>query len=379
MKVAIAIHRVRPTGGQDRYALELARRLAEPVALDLITIGAEGELPPAVGVRRVRAPLRPMLLTAPLFRRRAGRPARAGGYDVVHAVGGALPGATVITAQFCAAEWRRLSPEAGWYQRLVSAQAVRDERAAYRHPALAAVIAVSRRTGEEIKRWYGPLEVPVYVVPNAVDLDAFKPGAAPRALPARARLLFVGAFERKGLDVAIRALARLENDADLLAVGSGDVELYRRLAASLGVADRVRIEPPRADIPAAFAAADVFLFPTRYEPFGMVIAEALASGVPVVTSGRAGAADLIRDGASGWVVADPEDAAAFAAAVDRILGDRAGWPAMSAAARDAVRGLTWDSVAAQTLEVYRGVTGGPAPRVPRSSFPGLAPGAVARA
>jgi len=52
---------------------------------------------------------------------------------------------------------------------------------------------------------------------------------------------------------------------------------------------------------------------------------------------------------------------------------------MSAAARDAVRNLTWDSVAAQTLEVYRGVTGGPVPRVPRTSSPGLAPGAVARA
>lgn len=379
MKVAIAIHRVRPTGGQDRYALELARRLASPAALDLITIGAEGDLPPEVGIKLVRAPRRPMLVTAPLFRRRAAALASAGGYDVVHSVGGALPGASVITAQFCAAEWQRLSPRSGWYQRLVSAQAVRDERAAYGHPNLAAVIAVSRRTAEEVKRHYGPLKVPVYVVPNGVDLAAFAPRAEARASGGRRRLLFVGAFERKGLDTAIRALARLRNDAELLAVGGGDVPFYRRLASSLGVADRVTIEPPRADIPAAFAAADVFLFPTRYEPFGMVIAEALASGVPVVTSGRAGAADLIRDGASGWVVGDPEDAAAFAIAVDRILDDPAGWPEMSRAARDAVRGLTWDAVAAQTLEVYRGVTGGPAPRVPRSSFPGIAPGAVAGA
>ena len=379
MRVAIAIHRVRPTGGQDRYALELARRLADAATLDLITIAAEGSLPGAVTVRRVRAPLRPMLLTAPLYRRRAAVLAGAGGYDVVHSVGGALPGAGVITAQFCAAEWRRVNPHAGVYQRLVSAQAVRDERAAYRHPNLAAVIAVSRRTAEEVKRHYGPLAVPVYVVPNAVDLEVFRPSAAPRARSGRARLLFVGAFERKGLDVAIRALAQLKSDAELLAVGAGDVEACRRLAASLGVAGRVTIVPPRADIPAAFAAADVFLFPTRYEPFGMVIAEALASGVPVVTSSRAGASDLIRNGTSGWVVDDPEDAAGFAAAVDRVLADPAGWPELSRAARDAVRNLTWDSVAAQTLEVYRGVTGGPAPRVPRSSFPGIAPGAMAGA
>ncbi len=351
MKVALAIHRVRPGGGQDRYALELARRLAPHCHLDLITIGAEGALPPQVGVRLVRVPERPMLLTAALFRRSARALAGAGRYDVVHAVGGSLPGATVITAQFCAAEWRRLDRRAGWYQRLVSAQAVRDERWAYRHPALRAVIAVSRRTAAEVERHYGPLRVPVHVIPNAVDLAEFAPcpAGAPRQ---RARLLFVGAYDRKGLDVAIRALARLRGDAELVAIGGGDHARYRRLAASLGVADRLRLEPPRARIAEAFAAADLFLFPTRYEPFGMVIAEALASGLPVVTSAMAGAAELIRDGESGYVIADPEDDVAFAAAVDRILDDAAARATMARGARAAVRDLTWDMVAARTLDVY---------------------------
>ncbi|HXY69990.1 MAG TPA: glycosyltransferase family 4 protein [Gemmatimonadales bacterium] len=372
MRVALAIHRVRPGGGQDRYALELARRLAASCELDLIALRVEGDLPPGVGVKRVSAPLRPMLLTAPLFRSGARSLARAGRYDLVHTVGGALPGANVVTAQFCAAEWRRLNTDADWYQRLVMAQAVRDERAAYRDPALAAVIAVSRRTAGEVERHYGPLSAPVYVIPNAVDLDAFAPrAAAPRPRP---RLLFVGAFERKGLDVAIRALARLEHDAELLAVGGGDVPRYRALAASLGVAGRVTLQPPRSDIAAVFADADVFVFPTRYEPFGMVIAEALASGLPVVTSARAGAADLIRDGESGWIVTDPEDAAGFAAAVDRVLEDDAARAAMARAARAAVKGLTWDSVAAQTLDVYRSAAGAPAPGAAVPS-PGAAAGA----
>lgn len=371
MRVALAIHRVRPGGGQDRYALELARRLGRDCDLDLITLAAEGDLPPGVRVRRVRAPGRPLLITAPLFRWQARALTRRG-YDLVHTVGGALPGAQVVTAQFCHAEWRRLMRGAGWYQRLVTAQAVRDERAAYRHPRLAAVIAVSNRTAAEVERHYGPLSVPVYVVPNAVDLDTFAP--RPHPPRARARLLFVGAFERKGLDVAIRALARLAHDAELVAVGGGDHERYRRLAASLGVAGRVVLEPPRADIAAAFADADIFLFPTRYEPFGMVIGEALASGLPVVTSARAGAADLIRDGVSGWVVPDPEDEAAFAAAIDRILDDDDARAAMSRAAREAVKDLTWDSVAAQTLEVYRAAAGEAAPLRQRP-----APGARAAA
>jgi len=358
---------VRATGGQDRYALELAARVGLEHDLDLITLRAEGPLPPRVRVRRVLAPHRPMLLAAPLFRIHGGLLARSVPYDVVHTIGGALPGATVITAQFCAAEWRRLDCGAGWYQRLVSAQAVRDERAAYRHPNLAAVIAVSRRTAEEVKRHYGPLTAPVYVIPNGVDLDAFAPPAVPRPPRPRARLLFVGTFERKGLDIAIRALALLRHDAELLAIGGGPARKFLQVAASLGVAHRVRLEPPRADVAAAFRDADALVFPTRYEPFGMVIAEALACGVPVVTSARAGAADLIRDGDSGYVVADPEDAPGFAAAVDRLLEDADALARMRRHARDAVRGLGWDEVAAQTLEVYRAVTGGAPARAPHAS------------
>ena len=358
MKAALVIHQVRPGGGQDRYALELARRLAGRCELDLVTIRAEGNLPASVRVRPVSAPVRPALLTAPLFRRGARRLALRGGHDVVHAVGGALPGANLITAQFCNAAWREASPGPGLYQRAVLAQAVSDERRAYRHASLRAVIAVSRRTASEVERHYGPLRVPVTVIPNAVDSAHFFPAARREAREGPARLLFVGAYERKGLDVAIRALALMAAPAELLAVGDGDRGRLTALARTLGVAPRVRLEPPRADIADVYRGADAFVFPTRYEPFGMVIAEALASGVPVVTSAVAGAADLVRDGEAGVVVEDPEDAPGFAAALDRVLGaGEAARARMAAAAREAVRSLTWDHVADLTFEVYRSVAG----------------------
>jgi glycosyltransferase involved in cell wall biosynthesis len=357
VRVALAIHRVRPTGGQDRYALELARRLAAHCELDLIAISVEGSLPSSVRVRMLGIPDLPLLLAAPLFRRRAAAALSGRRYDVVHGVGGALPGATVVTAQFCAAEWRRLNPRAGPYQRLVSAQAVRDERVTYGHRNLRAVIAVSRRTAEEVERHYGPLAVPVSVVPNAVDQDLFAPRERDGAPRGRARLLFVGAYDRKGLDTAIRALALMRCDAELTAIGDGDRARHLRLASEIGVADRVRLEPPRDRIEEAFADADAFVFPTRYEPYGMVIAEALASGVPVVTTALAGAADLIRPGESGFVLGDPDDVAGFAAAVDRVVGDPAARARMATAARVAVRDLTWDMVAGRTLEIYRAAAG----------------------
>lgn len=353
MKVALVVHHVRPTGGQDRYALELARRLVTSCALDIVTIRAEGDLPRAARVRTVRVPDRPLLLTAPLFQRATRRLLSGATYDVVHTVGGALPGASVITAQFCHAAWQTVNRRASTYELLVTQQAIRHERSAYRHPALRAVIAVSRGTADDVEHHYGPLAVPVTVIPNAVDAARFAPLPEGRPGYERPVLLLVGAYARKGLDTAIRALARMRTPADLVAVGDGDRGHYVRLARELGVAERVRLQPRTPDVARWFAMADVFVFPTRYEPFGMVVAEALASGLPVVTSAAAGAAELVREGESGHVIADPEDAEGFAAALDGILGDGSRREAMARAARHAVRHLTWDMVAERTLDVYR--------------------------
>ena len=355
MKAALVVHHVRPTGGQDRYALELARRLAGAVDLDIVTIRAEGGLPSNVRVLTVRVPDRPLLVTAPLFRRAARRTLALTRYDVVHTIGGALPGASVITAQFCHAAWRAVNRSASAYERLVTRQAIRHERSAYRDPALHALIAVSRHTADEIQEHYGPLAVPITVIPNAVDAERFAPRPEAPADRTGRVLLFVGAYARKGLDTAIRALARMRTQPApvLLAVGDGDRSSYARLATSLGVGDRVRLEPPTPDVARWFAEADAFVFPTRYEPFGMVIAEAMASGLPVVTSAAAGAADLIREGESGHIVGDPENADAFAAALDGVLSNESRRQAMGRSARAAVQQLTWDMVAERTLDVYR--------------------------
>jgi glycosyltransferase involved in cell wall biosynthesis len=358
VRVALAVHQVRATGGQDRYVLELARHLAGTCEVHIIAARVEGPLPAAVRVHRLAVPRRPLLLAAPLFRRAAARAVAPLGCDVVHGIGGALPGASVITAPFCHAAWLAQGGPRSAYQRLVSLQAVRDERRAYHHPRLAAVIAVSARTAAELERHYGPLAAPLTVIPNGVDLETFtlRSGGA-REAGRRRRILFVGAYGRKGLETAIAALAAMRCDAELVAVGDGDRAAFRRQAARAGVGDRVRLEPPRGGIAAVMADADLFLFPTRYEPFGMVIAEAMACGVPVVTSAAAGAAELIQEGVSGRVIADPRDAPAFAAAADSVLADETGRMAMGRAARQAVGELGWDRIAARTLEVYRRVAG----------------------
>jgi UDP-glucose:(heptosyl)LPS alpha-1,3-glucosyltransferase len=120
-------------------------------------------------------------------------------------------------------------------------------------------------------------------------------------------ILFVGSgFERKGLGALLQALGRLDDSgAQLVVAGRGDVSQYRVLAGQLGVGNRVTWVAPRRDVEQLYAAADVVALPARYEPFGNVHLEALASGVPVLTSAQAGGSEAIVSGRNGWVVEAP--------------------------------------------------------------------------
>jgi glycosyltransferase involved in cell wall biosynthesis len=162
------------------------------------------------------------------------------------------------------------------------------------------------------------------VVGDGIELDRF-PLAADR--PWTGRLLYAGRLSPpKGVDVAIRALALLPADATLDIVGAGDpayeAEL-RALAAGLGMSHRVRMRGPcrPGAMAAVLASADAVLFPVRWaEPWGRVAVEAMATGRPVVATGRGGSAEYLRHEDNALVVA-PDDATALAAAVARLAAD----------------------------------------------------------
>jgi UDP-glucose:(heptosyl)LPS alpha-1,3-glucosyltransferase len=167
------------------------------------------------------------------------------------------------------------------------------------------------------------------VVYNGVDLERFHPRNVERdragarheaSVPAHGWVtLFVGSgFERKGLDTAIAALARGQDHASrLIVIGKGECAPYAALASRLKVSERIVWLGPRADVERWYAAADAVVLPTRYEPFGNVHLEALASGVPVVTSRAAGGAEIVAGAQAGSVV-DPHDATAIACALDEL-------------------------------------------------------------
>jgi len=210
----------------------------------------------------------------------------------------------------------------------------------------------------------------VAVIPCGVDVELFRPRPA---APARARLgvdaehvlLFVGRLTPiKGLETLLRALAVLRSDGlasarlRLLVVGGtkgepGDSADLRRLARDLGVASWVDFRGPQPQdaLPDYYAAADLCLMPSRYESFGMVALEAMASGVPVIASRAGGLTVTVQDGVTGRLV--PEgDVAALALAVKGLLADDASRQALGARSVGWARRFTWPAVGRSIAELY---------------------------
>jgi len=222
------------------------------------------------------------------------------------------------------------------------------------------IVAIARRGKQEIEGFYGVSPERVRVIYNGVDLERFHPANVTRhravarqeaGVGAREHvLLFVGSgFERKGLGTAIEALTQV-GDARLVVIGRGDERRYRALAERLGVASRVRWLGLRRDVERWYAAADVLVLPARYEPFGNVHLEALASGLAVVTTTAAGGSEVIEEGKNGAVVA-PGDPAALSGAVATLRGlDPAG---RAEAARAAAEPFTYARQAVEFEALYR--------------------------
>src|SRR5205823_7588956 len=125
-------------------------------------------------------------------------------------------------------------------------------------------------------------------------------------------------YRLKGLEPLLHALA-LTPGLKLVVAGSPKIDSWRWLARRLGVAERVVFAGPAVDVRRIFFAADLHVHPTFYDPCSSVVLEALACGLPVITSRYNGAAELMHPPREGLVVSDPHDHAALAAALTHLL------------------------------------------------------------
>lgn len=236
-------------------------------------------------------------------------------------------------------------------------------RLTYRFGRHRKIVVVGSRLLGELERWHGVSGDRVVHIPNGIDIERFHPGRrdgrpgilGKLGIDTEAKvILFAGhEFERKGLELAVRALARMESPARLLVVGDDDPGRFRSLAAGLGVGDRVHFAGRREDMPDLYGAADAFLLPSRYESFALVCIEALATGVPVIAPRIGGVEDYVVDSENGFLV--DRDEVPIAIALDRLLGDPVIHSKMSSTARSSALAFDWKEIAQRYLDLLEGL------------------------
>ena len=236
---------------------------------------------------------------------------------------------------------RKLAQSFSVYHRYV----LRTEERMFRNPALECVICISEMGSEEVRRHYQVAENKIEVIYPGVDVERHHPRlVSVHREPVRTSLgipqdayvlVYVGSgFERKGVHAALRAVAKSKLACHLLILGRDKrVERYRKLAQQLGLAERAHFLGVQSDVRPYYAAADVFLMPSLYEPFGNANMEAMAMGLPVITSTKSGAAELVRAESAGHVC-DALDIEAQARAIIALAD-----PASRAAAGRAARAV----------------------------------------
>lgn len=382
MKIALIRQRYTPFGGAERFVERaLGALVAEGAEVTLIARTWEGAAKD--GYRQ--------LLLEPPYSRLAGRVARdrsfseaaqaamrTGGFDITQSHE-RIPGCMIFRAgDGLHAAWldhrgrdpsalkrlgTRLATRLDPYHRFVLAQ----EAAMLAHPNLRAVICNSTLVRDECIRYYAVPPEKLVVIENGVDLDAFHPGLANQHRAAMRQQLGIddatpvflyvgGGFERKGVPRLLQALAAMDTPAARLIVVGGDRKLVamKRLAARLGIAARVHFAGRQADVRPYLGAADAFVLPTRYDPMPNAALEALAAGLPTLTTTSCGIASRIRAGENGFVC-DALDVTRLAAHLDTLAqaGIAAG---MRAAARASVADLSLAAMAERLLGLYRGIS-----------------------
>ena len=240
------------------------------------------------------------------------------------------------------------------------------ERRLFTSARLRAVICNSQMVANEIRSRFGVADDKLKVIYNGVDAQRFHPRLKPAARQAiRARLgipdealvhLYVGSgFERKGVPQLIQAMRGARQHMHLVIVGADRKSgIYQSQAASAGLGGQVHFAGPQKDIEHWYAMADCFVLPTLYDPFPNAIMEAMASGLPVITSTQCGAAELVGPGQCGWIC-DALDVATLGRFLRELTPATAA--DMGSRARALAERFTPENMADQLTALYRNLSG----------------------
>jgi UDP-glucose:(heptosyl)LPS alpha-1,3-glucosyltransferase len=327
-------------GGAERYLVDLCTRMVDHGFEVHVYAEHWDEETPGIHHHRVKTLSFPKSFRLLSFALRATKEMTRGNYDVTLGVGNTLradvlqPHGGVHWAWF----WRSLkaydqpvlwtikflgrvlSPKqwiGGWI-----------EDAPYKGKSYSKIIAISDMVKQDIIRWYGVSEDRIVVVYNGVDIERFHPRNGQYREEIRRRhnvgsellILFVSNnFRMKGLDYLINALARMKREGHpafkLLVLGRDQKEPYLRLANRRGISEEIVFVGPTDEPEKYYGAADVLVHPAFYDSFSLVVLEAMASGLPVITTPTTGASGILSHRGDGFIVENMRDLEELEAAI----------------------------------------------------------------
>ena len=349
MKIALVIERIEEwRGGAETSTLQFAQRAVEQ-GCDLTLISASrGQLPPGLALLTVKAPGLWRSRRTARFVQAATVAIRRGGFDLVHAVtpcpgadvyeprGGAVPETLrrnlALRHSRPARTAKRIASRCNAKVRLL----LRLERELVQRQPGPIVVALSHYVARQFHDHYGLTAPRVRVIFNGVEPD---PASRKQReaddndirqqydLQRNERLALCVAhnFRLKGVHHVIEAVAGLPADrrhhVRVIVVGRDNPVPLMRQSRRLGVADRIVFAGSTERISAFYHAADMLVHPTYYDPCSRVVLEALGAGVPVITTRFNGAAEVMTDGREGFILEQPDDAAALTDRIGRLLDE----------------------------------------------------------
>ena len=322
----------RKKGGAERYLVDLCTRMATEGHEVHVYAERQDEEDPKIHFHSIKTIPFPKSLRLLSFAIRATREIERGGYEITLGAGNTLkadilqPHGGVHWAWF----WRSLRAYDNpilWMIKLLGRvfspkQWVSGwiEDTPYRRKNFRKIIAISDMVKNDMVHWYQIPEERIHVIYNGVDIERFHPRNRQFREEVRRRhrigdelvILFVSNnFRMKGLDGLMKALADLKKEGlppfKLLVLGRDHQGSYLRLAKGMGVFEEVVFAGSTNEPEKYYGASDLLVHPTFYDACSLTVLEALASGLPVITTHSNGASGIITQGQEGFVISDPRD------------------------------------------------------------------------
>lgn len=328
MKIALVNHSFSLShGGLERFSVNLATALHQEGHEVNAFAQKFADLPTGVAEHQLVVPRKPSFRRILGFHRNAARALRDQTFDVVYGLARFFPLDVYRMGDGVQKHWMRIRyPFAPWrwFNYLINPAHLCNlylERQILTGGTCRRIVTNSRLCKEHAQRYYGVPAERIQVVYNGVNHQIFNPQEMAGLRPAARAELGLGEnaiavlhvsnnWKRKGLAVLLEAVALLGSQGaqvHVIVVGRGRPAPFRKLAARLGLAGRLHLVGETSQVQKYYAAGDLMVLPTMYDPFSNVCLEAMACGMPVITTAGNGAAELIREGENGYIQQNPLD------------------------------------------------------------------------